>query len=281
MASSDEQQHGRHPTFKQYVFVATILFIITIVEFLLIYQPLFYLTRLDAVGPAKLPLLFILSGFKFIVVIMFYMHLKFDSKLFSVVFIAGLILAVAVAIAVLSLFTALGGNPRAYAEENRVYYDEHAAKEAREAKKTAPIPTAPPAPTIAPIATQPPSSGAVEATAVPEAPPAEPSGGSSAELVAQGQALFTGKGTCLACHTVEGISTGLVGPDLTHIGTDAATRNPPQAAREYIVQSIREPEAFVAPGVPRVIAGIMTSALTASLSDAEVDALVEFLLAQK
>jgi hypothetical protein len=41
------------------------------------------------------------------------------------------------------------------------------------------------------------------------------------------------------------------------------------------------PEAFVAEGVERAIPGLMTSALTASLSDADVQALVEFLLAQK
>ena len=280
MTSSDEQQHGRHPTFKQYVVVATILFLVTIFEFLMIYDPLFSVTRLDALGPAKVPLLFILSAFKFGVVIMFYMHLKFDSKLFSLVFMAGLILAFSVAIAVMSLFTALGGNPRAYAEEHRVYYDEHAAREAREAKKTAPTPTVP-VPTVLPATTQPPSPDAVDATAVPEAPSEPPAQDGNPALVAQGQEIFTGKAGCSACHTIEGIATGPVGPDLTHIATDGASRNPPQTAREYITQSIREPEAFVATGLERAIPGIMTSGITAGLSDDEVDALTEFLLAQK
>ena len=35
-SSHEEGQHGHHPTFKQYVLVAVILFAITIVEFLLI-----------------------------------------------------------------------------------------------------------------------------------------------------------------------------------------------------------------------------------------------------
>ena len=73
----------------------------------------------------------------------------------------------------------------------------------------------------------------------------------------------------------------MIGPDLTHIGTDAATRNPPQTNREYITQSVREPEAFVASKVERATAGIMTKANTAGMSDSEVEALVEFLLAQK
>ena len=73
----------------------------------------------------------------------------------------------------------------------------------------------------------------------------------------------------------------MVGPDLTHIGTDAATRKPGVSAHDYITESIREPEAFVAEGVERAIPGLMTSALTASLSDDEVAALVDFLLMQK
>ena len=38
MSTNHEEQHtGRHPTFKQYVLVAIILFVITMVEFLLIW----------------------------------------------------------------------------------------------------------------------------------------------------------------------------------------------------------------------------------------------------
>ena len=78
-----------------------------------------------------------------------------------------------------------------------------------------------------------------------------------------------------------GITAGVIGPDLNHIGTDAATRNPPQTNREYISEAIREPEAFVATGVERATEGIMTNARTAGMSDDEVEALVAFLLAQK
>ena len=96
-----------------------------------------------------------------------------------------------------------------------------------------------------------------------------------------GEAIFTSSGGCAACHTIEGVTTGLVGPDLTHIGTAAGTRKPGVSAEDYIRESIREPEAFVAEGVERAIPGLMTSALTASLTDGQVDALVEFLLEQK
>ncbi len=96
-----------------------------------------------------------------------------------------------------------------------------------------------------------------------------------------GEAIFTGSGGCAACHTIEGLTTGLVGPDLTHIGTDAGTRKPGVSAEEYIFESIREPEVFVAEGVERATPGLMTAVLTARLTDGQVDALVEFLLKQK
>ena len=128
-ASHDAQQHQRHPTFKQYVLVATSLFLITIIEFLLIYD------RVgidDDLGAATVPLLIGLSGIKFATVIMFYMHLKFDSRLFSWIFLAGLALAFAVGLAVLGLFVALQGEPREFAEAHAQPYvedEEHAVAE--------------------------------------------------------------------------------------------------------------------------------------------------------
>ena len=119
------------------------------------------------------------------------------------------------------------------------------------------------------------TSAPAPATTAPVATTAPPAGGD-----ADGQALFVG-GACASCHTIEGLTTGLVGPDLTNIGTDAAARKPGMSAKDYVTESIRDPEAFVATGVERAIPGLMTTAITASLSDADVDALVEFLLAQK
>lgn len=47
------------------------------------------------------------------------------------------------------------------------------------------------------------------------APPAQPAAGSPA---AQGLAIYSG-GACVGCHTVQGISAGVVGPNLTHFGS--------------------------------------------------------------
>ncbi len=106
-------------------------------------------------------------------------------------------------------------------------------------------------------------------------------GGEATDLAAQGRDIFADGGGCDACHTVEGVSTGMVGPDLTHIGGQGAERKPGLSAKEYITESIRDPEAFVATGVERAVPGIMTQGITAWLSDGEVDALVAFLLDQK
>ena len=84
--SHEEQQTGHHPTFKQYVLVAIILFVITMVEFLLIWDRV---GISDDLGASKVPLLVILSAIKFGIVIMFYMHLKFDARLLSGMFLAG------------------------------------------------------------------------------------------------------------------------------------------------------------------------------------------------
>ncbi len=130
--------------------------------------------------------------------------------------------------------------------------------------------------------------GAAAPTAAPatptEAPPppattAPPSADGGA--AADGQSIFTGSGGCGACHAIDGITAGQVGPDLTHIGTDAASRKPGTSAEDYIRESITDPEVFVPEGVDRAIPGLMTSALTSNLSGDQVDALVEFMLAQK
>lgn len=55
-------------------------------------------------GPAFLPVLLTLMCVKFFIVVSYFMHLKFDSKLFSFLFYTGLFLAVAVYIVALSTF---------------------------------------------------------------------------------------------------------------------------------------------------------------------------------
>ena len=62
---------------------------------------------LEWLGHWIIPVLFVLSAGKFALVAMYYMHLKFDHKLFSYMFVGGFILATAVIFALMFLFQAL------------------------------------------------------------------------------------------------------------------------------------------------------------------------------
>lgn len=88
-----------HPGTGTYVAVAIILTIITLVEVGVFYVPAF--------RPVLVPVLLVLSAAKFALVVMFYMHLKSDHKLFTLVFSVPLLFAVGVAIALMFLFGAV------------------------------------------------------------------------------------------------------------------------------------------------------------------------------
>ena len=92
----DEGAHEEHPSAGVYVRVAIILAIITFVEVVIYYVP--------AVRGVLVPALIVLSLAKFLMVIGYFMHLKFDSRLYRFMFIAGLILTLAVYIALLAMF---------------------------------------------------------------------------------------------------------------------------------------------------------------------------------
>ncbi|MBI4545607.1 MAG: cytochrome C oxidase subunit IV family protein [Gemmatimonadetes bacterium] len=93
--------HGAegHPGYKTYLLVAAVLGIITAAEVAVFYIP--------ALAAALVPILLTLSTGKFILVVMFYMHLKFDSRIFTGVFVAPLLLAMAVVVSLIILFRVL------------------------------------------------------------------------------------------------------------------------------------------------------------------------------
>ncbi len=85
-----------HPGPFEYVKIAFILAVITAIEVVIYYIP--------AVRPYIVPLLLALSAIKFGMVALWFMHLKFDSRLFRRLFITGIILALTVfAIVLLTL----------------------------------------------------------------------------------------------------------------------------------------------------------------------------------
>ncbi len=96
-------EHGRHPahpTAMTYLKIAAILGIVTFIEWAVFFPE----QLLDSV---KLTVFSVLSVFKFALVAMFYMHLKFDERLFSMFFVGGLMLASGVITALLVLFQAV------------------------------------------------------------------------------------------------------------------------------------------------------------------------------
>jgi cytochrome c oxidase subunit 4 len=90
-------EHEDHWTDLKYVQLALALAVITAIEVALSYM-------VDDLGPVFLPLLLILMAIKFFSVVLFFMHLKFDNRLFSLLFYLGLGLAVAVYVAALFTF---------------------------------------------------------------------------------------------------------------------------------------------------------------------------------
>ena len=272
--SSDPGVHeSRHPTLKQYVGIAIFLFAVTIVEFVII-LPVDFRGAGWTIAPLS-----ILSAIKFAAVIFFYMHLKFDNPLLTWIFLGGLALGVAVVFALVGLFGTFTPSPRAWAEDlAKPCTLDHDNGGCLEDRAVAVTPTEP-----EPAASDT-GSATTEAPATTTA--AAPAAGG---LAATGRQIFiTGQGQgsatpCYTCHMIEGVpeAVGLLGPDLTHIGTEAATRQPGVSAEEYLALSIREPESFVAEGVERAIPGLMLTAITAGLTDEDVDALVAFLLEQK
>ncbi|HEY0673435.1 MAG TPA: cytochrome C oxidase subunit IV family protein [Longimicrobiales bacterium] len=96
---SHEDHTSGHPTWRTYVVVGFILTAITAIE-----VAIFYIESLSAV---LVPSLLILSALKFAIVVLFYMHLKFDSKIFGRVFFAPLFLAALVVIGMILLFKVL------------------------------------------------------------------------------------------------------------------------------------------------------------------------------
>src|SRR5437763_14323435 len=93
--TSQTEEH-QHPTADVYLRVAAVLVILTVLEVGVFYVPAFH--------AVLVPVLLVLSATKFALVVMFYMHLKADSKFFTFLFGVPLLLAVGVMVALLFLF---------------------------------------------------------------------------------------------------------------------------------------------------------------------------------
>jgi cytochrome c oxidase subunit 4 len=88
-----------HASWKLYVFIGLILGIITAVEVAIFY--------IEILASVLVPILLVLSAAKFVIVVLFYMHLRFDHPVFGRVFWFPLTLAILVVIGMIILFHVL------------------------------------------------------------------------------------------------------------------------------------------------------------------------------
>jgi cytochrome c oxidase subunit IV len=91
--------HGSHASPAFYWAIGGILTVITAVE-----VAIFYIPFLD---PVLVPSLLVLSAGKFLLVVMFFMHLKFDHRIFTGVFLSGMVLAMFMTVALVVLYHVL------------------------------------------------------------------------------------------------------------------------------------------------------------------------------
>lgn len=88
--------HGAegHPGPLEYIVIGLILFVITVIE-----VGVYYLEMADG---AMIAVLLTLSAMKFVLVLLWFMHLRFDNQLFSIFFSGALLLVVSLFVVVLT-----------------------------------------------------------------------------------------------------------------------------------------------------------------------------------
>ncbi len=90
-------EHRAHPTPRQYWQIAVVLAVLTAVE-----VGMFYLDRELELGAINAAALIGLATLKFVIVVGWYMHLRFEKPMLNKFFTAGFILAAALYLVVLS-----------------------------------------------------------------------------------------------------------------------------------------------------------------------------------
>ena len=96
--AAHEEGHGHHPTARTYIIVGAFLTLITAVEVWVYYIPAF------VASAAFVPSLLVMSAVKFATVVMVYMHLKYDHKLFRALFTGPFLIAFTTLFALMFLF---------------------------------------------------------------------------------------------------------------------------------------------------------------------------------
>ena len=84
-----------HASVRTYVVVAAILTLITAMEFSAIY--------VRELTPILVPLLVVMSAAKFALVVLFFMHLRYDARPLALIFVGSLAIALGIALALTTL----------------------------------------------------------------------------------------------------------------------------------------------------------------------------------
>ncbi len=92
----DQHDPANQPGTTTYLIIAAFLLVLTAMEVTVFY--------VHALRPVLVPVLVVLSGAKFALVAMFYMHLKYDGWLLSGVFAFPLIMATVLLLSLIGLF---------------------------------------------------------------------------------------------------------------------------------------------------------------------------------
>ncbi|OGK79819.1 MAG: hypothetical protein A2X52_05915 [Candidatus Rokubacteria bacterium GWC2_70_16] len=105
-AHTASHAEGAHAPVATYLRVAVVLAIITAIEIAALYVP-------GLPTAALVTALIVFSVVKFALVVAFFMHLRYDSKVLAALFVGPLMLACAIILALMALFSAFLLLPRA------------------------------------------------------------------------------------------------------------------------------------------------------------------------
>jgi mono/diheme cytochrome c family protein len=94
-----------------------------------------------------------------------------------------------------------------------------------------------------------------------------------AVLVKAGEQIFHTKGSCETCHKIG--EKGTRAPDLNGVGARAAKRKPGSSAKQYLIESLLDPGAYIVEGYPNIMPHVDKPPI--ALNRSEVWAVVAFL----
>ena len=95
-AEARHRPHARHPSPKEYIRIAIILGVVTAAEVAIYY--------VDSLRDVLVPLLFLFALIKFSLVVLWFMHLRFDSRTYSRFFLMGVAGAITLFLIMLMIF---------------------------------------------------------------------------------------------------------------------------------------------------------------------------------